>query len=223
MDWMNFQNLLAGTHAPWLPDAVLARWAMHVSWGVLLGAAALGLCRTWRWRWLLALVAMLSVFLPGSLSPAFWLGLAFQVPSLSALGLCALLVWRGCRTAPVDSPAQTFQTWPWSVLASAVVVLGWVLLLDMLAWWPVSVYAWGFSPAALTLVSGLALCLWLVAGASHSGRSVAWTLAAVLTVFVLTRLPSGNLWDALLDPWLWLVIQWAVAVALWRRVVRRRF
>jgi hypothetical protein len=92
-----------------------------------------------------------------------------------------------------------------------------VLLLDMLAWWPVSVYAFGFSPVALMLVSGLTLLLWLVSGASRAGQHASLALAAVLTVFALTRLPSGNLWDALLDPWLWLVIQVTGLVALLRR------
>jgi len=32
-------------------------------------------------------------------------------------------------------------------------------------------------------------------------------LPLVLLFFVLTRLPTGNLWDALLDPLLWIVLQ----------------
>ena len=46
-------------------------------------------------------------------------------------------------------------------------------------------------------------------------RAAAATAAVVLLLFVLTRWPSGNLWDALLDPLLWLGLQvrWAWA---WR-------
>jgi hypothetical protein len=38
-----------------------------------------------------------------------------------------------------------------------------------------------------------------------------------LALFVLLRLPTGNVWDALLDPWLWLLLQ---ADWLQRRVRR---
>lgn len=36
---------------------------------------------------------------------------------------------------------------------------------------------------------------------SASGQTATLVLAAVLVGFVLTRLPSGNVWDAVLDPW----------------------
>jgi hypothetical protein len=41
-----------------------------------------------------------------------------------------------------------------------------------------------------------------------------WVLSAVavLAVYVLLRLPTGNVWDALLDPFVWL----ALHVQLWR-------
>ena len=225
MDLLTFETLLTAPYAAWLPEAALMRWAMHLSWGVVLGVAGLGLGRALRWgwrrQWALALGAILLVFLPGAASPSYWLGLAFQAPSLTALGLCALLIWRSLRRARVAAvsaaiPIVALTTWHWRALAIAAVGLGWVLLLDMLAWWPVSVYAFGFSPVALMLVSGLTLLLWLVSGASRAGRHASLALAAVLTVFALTRLPSGNLWDALLDPWLWLVIQVTGLVALLR-------
>jgi hypothetical protein len=29
-------------------------------------------------------------------------------------------------------------------------------------------------------------------------------------LFVLLRLPTGNVWDAVLDPWLWLGLHWVL-------------
>jgi hypothetical protein len=35
-------------------------------------------------------------------------------------------------------------------------------------------------------------------------------------VFGIWRLPTGNAWDAVLDPWLWLVLQGYLVRAAWR-------
>jgi hypothetical protein len=83
-------------------------------------------------------------------------------------------------------------------------VLPWrrLLMLDALAFWPRSVYALGFGAAALIAA---ALCVMALGGlAVRAGRPVpVGVLAVVLLVFALTRLPSGNVWDALSDPLLW--------------------
>jgi len=47
----------------------------------------------------------------------------------------------------------------------------------------------------------------LLAVQRQSARDVSLLLGAVLLLQVLLRLPTGNLWDALLDPWLWVVLQ----------------
>jgi hypothetical protein len=39
-----------------------------------------------------------------------------------------------------------------------------------------------------------------------------------LLLFAATRLPTGNVWDAILDPWLWLLLQ----LVLLRRLLRRK-
>ena len=46
--------------------------------------------------------------------------------------------------------------------------------------------------------------------------AIAHTLCAALLVFTLTRWPSGNVWDAVLDPWLWLLALGSVLRRLWR-------
>jgi hypothetical protein len=40
---------------------------------------------------------------------------------------------------------------------------------------------------------------------------------AALLLFAATRLPTGNVWDALIDPWLWLFLNGALFRTLYRR------
>jgi len=35
---------------------------------------------------------------------------------------------------------------------------------------------------------------------------------------LITRLPTGNLWDALIDPWLWILAHWFVLSQLKKSV-----
>jgi hypothetical protein len=106
------------------------------------------------------------------------------------------------RVPGVAALSATADSGSQKVLLLLGVVLGWVLLLDALAWFPVSIYAWGFGSAAVALALLAAALLWLL-----SGSRATVSLLAVLALFVLTRAPSGNLWDALLDPLLWLALQ----------------
>ncbi len=86
---------------------------------------------------------------------------------------------------------------------------------------PVSLYAWGFSVAALggvLLVLGVPVVCVEGAGPRTVAESAAMVAAAmVLVVFVLWRLPTGNLWDALLDPLLWLWLNAWLMRRVWRR------
>jgi len=70
----------------------------------------------------------------------------------------------------------------------------------------VPVYPWGFESAAFLLVCGLVLLPWVVAGAGAWRASGVWQVGVAVALFGLWRWPSGNVWDALLDPWLWLVL-----------------
>jgi hypothetical protein len=101
----------------------------------------------------------------------------------------------------------------WSLLA-----LGYLLLLDTFAVLPLQLYAWGFSPALLLGLLALSLLPWLLRGTALAGQgSQRWLLPAALLLFAATRLPTGNLWDALLDPWLWLVFNGLLVRRLYRR------
>jgi hypothetical protein len=40
----------------------------------------------------------------------------------------------------------------------------------------------------------------------YATRRDAYLAGTALALFAITRLPSGNVFDALIDPWLWLVL-----------------
>jgi hypothetical protein len=44
-----------------------------------------------------------------------------------------------------------------------------------------------------------------------------FAVPVVALVFVVWRLPSGNVWDAILDPWAWLVLQGWLLARGWHR------
>jgi hypothetical protein len=101
-------------------------------------------------------------------------------------------------------------------LVAMGIATGWLLLLDTFAWLPgMQLYAWGFSSAAPAVLLLVALLPWLVLGTSGMAFMVSVAIAsAVAALFIVLHLPSGNAWDAVLDPWLWLALHvWA-----WRLV-----
>lgn len=215
----SFLTLLFATDNPVLPHPLAMQLALHGVWAVLLGSVTLCLARRLArpWRWGAAGLMALWTLLPGAMSPAFWLGLAFQTPSVMSVLLCLGCLWRFHRQMPgVALNAVSRRALPW--LAGLGIVLGWVLLLDTLAWWPLSVYAWGFSAAAVGAVALVAVLLWGI-----SGQAVCALPLGVLALFVVTRLPTGNVWDALLDPWLWGGLQagWLVSLVRRWRAARR--
>ncbi len=207
-------NVFSGA-TPALPDPAVMRLYLLLAWAVVLG----GLACAWspaRYRagaLVLAVGLALWVLVPGTLSPDHWLGLAFQAPSLTTVALCGALLWRlrPGRLAPATGKAG------WALVLLGI-ALGYVLLLDTFAVWPWQVYSLGFSPGALLCVMALAL------GISVWGTGVGWLwrglLPGVMLAYAATRLPTGNAWDALLDPLLWLVLHGLVLRALYRRVRR---
>jgi FtsH-binding integral membrane protein len=216
--------LFLATENAVLPTPVLLQVALHVGWAAVLGAAVFWGARRLRpaSRLGLSLLVVLWALMPGRLSPTHWLGLAFQVPSLMTVVLCLYLVFsKPRRPSENDANRQAPSVRSVSLGVALGIVLGWVLLLDTLAWLPVSVYAWGFSPVALAAVGGLAVFFW-VWGAGCKPQSKVnylsfFVVFGVLALFVLTRLPTGNVWDALLDPCLWLGLQLVAIRDGWRR------
>ena len=204
---MSWVEVLGAASTPALPLGWAMQWGRSIAWALVLACIVVLLLRKQALvvRAAAATVLALWALLPGEASPTFWLGLAFQSPSWLGCGLAVLGLWRGLSVA---TPA------PWTqggarVLSGAARVgawvgvwLGYVLLLDTLGYLPLQVYAWGFSPWALA--AGMAVSvLPLVLGA----RGVAaWMAPLALLCFAATRLPTGNVWDAVLDPLTWLVL-----------------
>lgn len=220
MDLSAFSKLLFLPDNPLLPSATAIWLALHLGWAIVLGSGALLMASKLarRYRWALSLLVLLWALLPGAVSPAYWLGLAFQTPSLMSAVIClGCLLQRARRELGLGVLCAESDLQALKILLLLGVVLGWVLLLDTLAWLPVSVYAWGFGSAALAATLVFAALLWLLRGSPASAF-----LFMVLTLFVLSRLPTGNLWDALLDPWLWLLLQLGWLVSVVRRLWLRR-
>jgi hypothetical protein len=236
-----------GAHsAPSLPALDSLPWLRHAAWSLVLAAVVvlLGARRRGagaetgtgtgtgaRTGWLAVLVAAWA-WVPGEWGLAYWLGLAFQIPSVLS---CVLALWvlaraYALRARPVpeargalghgvaDGRQDGLRAWA-AVYVGAGVLLGWILLFDTFALLPVPVYAWGFGSAAFLLVCALALLPWVMAGAGAWRASGVWQVGVAVALFGVSRWPSGNVWDAVLDPWLWLVLNvyaLRTAVRSWR-------
>jgi hypothetical protein len=150
---------------------------------------------------LLATVFVLFM-LPGAASPAYWLALAFHYPSGLLFGCCVLKLrqhWDG------QHGGGAVMTPP---LAAAIAVSGVILYLDAMGLLTQGYYYAGFGPTAAPLVALLGACACAVAIVRNQARPQAGALLTAILLFTLLRLPTGNLWDTLLDPLLW---GWAVA------------
>lgn len=190
----------------------------RLAWAIVLPALA---CALWPHGWsmargkaagILAGIAAVVLLLPGASSPVHWLALAFQWPSALLAGLCIVCLhgsWHNQRPA-----AMTVA------LAMVITCAGVVLYCDAFGVSAMGLYYWGFSPYAAP-----AMALLLAGGAVAAvlydrarPQALALLLAAVL--FAVPRLPSGNLWDALLDPLLWAWALIFLARRSWQRVGR---
>jgi hypothetical protein len=149
---------------------------------------------------------------PGPWGVSYWLALSFQIPSLTSGFLAAAVLLQGMTSPPRPLTAPGAKPATWTALWSlAAVGVGMALMLDTFAVFAVAMYRWGFTPTALALVWAFALLPFVVSGTSALRQAGVGSLCAALLVFTLTRWPSGNVWDAVLDPCLWLVLQ-ALAV-----------
>nr|WP_304751541.1 hypothetical protein [Rhodoferax sp.] len=221
-----FLDILWATDNAVLPSATAMRVALHLLWAIVLGSGALliagKLARPYRLG--LSFLVIAWTLMPGAMSPAYWLGLAFQTPSLMSGAICLVWFLRQARQAPGTGVSMAGpRVDALGMLAWVGVGLGWVLLMDTLAWLPVSIYAWGFSTAAFSSVLVSAMLLWVLFGATGTNRKASQLVAfvlppLVLMLFLLTRLPTGNVWDALLDPWLWVALQLGWFVSVVRRL-----
>ncbi len=190
--------------APALPAAWLQALWLRLGWGLVLACLGYWALRALPVRPVLRYSAILTLtawaLVPGCGSISHWLGLAFQAPSSATVLYCCVVL----RTRPRQDAAalSALPITAWMGLA-----LGWVLLLDtfaLLHLLPFSLYARGFSPAAAPLLALLLLLPWVLTG--QQPDIDVGVAGGALVLFVLLRLPSGNVWDALLDPLLWLAL-----------------
>ena len=189
----------------------------RLAWALVL--AALVAC-AWPASWRMPRGALAAILggslllnaLPGAASPAWHLGLAFQYPSGLLAGLCCVKLfgrWNGAQRAAM-SP----------LFAAVLAVCGTMLYLDAFGLLARGYYYAGFG-------TGAAMLAVLLAGGCAAffmrgqGKAPAGALLGAIALFSFARLPSGNLWDALLDPLLW---AWALASlgAAAVRALRRR-
>jgi hypothetical protein len=188
----------------------------RVAWAMVMAAFLVALLPR---KWLssrmqlrgLMLACMVLQFLPGEASLSYWLGLSFQWPSGLLTGLCLAkltLAWNGA------APASVMRTW----LALPIVLAGSILYLEAMGILATGLYYRGFGPVgapAIALVLAMG-CTWLAVRGQARAQAMAILLATSL--FCIFRLPSGNLWDALLDPLLWAWAGCALARRGWRRL-----
>jgi hypothetical protein len=211
------------TDSPVLPTSGAMQLWLHLGWSVVLACLGVSIAGGWlkgrrlgrQVPWLFGLGLAVWAWLPGSTGAAYWFGLAFQAPSVAGVLLCLLLLARRARG---NSSAQMLMFYPGAAysddgqsmwLASVGALLGWALLLDSFAVLPLQLYSWGFSPMALGAVVLAAPLPWAVSRQKFAPGTGAVRLVVPLAalVFVVWRLPTGNLWDAVMDPWTWVVLQ----------------
>lgn len=216
---MNLLTELLRTDAPALPTLMATQIWLHLGWGVVLAWLGAGLTARMSSRKgvQLGVAAMLAVAagFSGPWAPVYWLGLAFQAPSGVTVLLCAVALVRRFlgRAYRVVSGVR----FPW-LLTFAGILLGWLLMLDTFALLPWQLYALGFSALVPAMLVLLILAPWALRSCAKGPSSQALCLLAAVLAFAALRLPSGNVWDAVLDPWLWLGLQ-VVGV---RALIRRR-
>lgn len=204
---------------PVLPDPRLLLASRNLLWAVVLAWCVLQLCgflvrrQLVQWKVAAAAAGLVGIWalLPTRYSPAFWLSLAYQSPSLVTAGLCIAGLVRRLHAGPPGHAARGRLAF--AVLAVAT---GWWLLLDTLALVPGSVYALGFTHQGTWAAAAISAAF-LACGA----RDEAAVLVLATFAFAVLRLPSGNVFDALLDPWLWAAMHVVLAQQLLQRRTRR--
>ncbi|WP_426209430.1 hypothetical protein [Massilia sp. TWP1-3-3] len=198
-----------------LPDLGLQFIYARLAWGIVLAALFVAL---WPRRFalssravaLLTLVMVALQAMPGAASPAYWLGLAFQWPSAMLVGLCVATLYLNGKPGSRVMPDK---------LAMLIAASGIVLYLDAFGLISIGFFYWGFGPNTAPMLGLLLAVGSAVALARGKLMPPAFALLVAMMGFSILRLPTGNIWDALIDPLLW---GWAL-VSLARQGTRRVF
>jgi len=192
-----------------LPDLASQIVYGRIGWAIVVATVA---CALWRGAAPLSRTGVAAITagalalmaLPGNLSPAWYLGLAFQYPSGLLVGCCLVHLterWNGARRSEAMPPA----------LAGVLAVAGTLLYLDAVGFLTSGYYYAGFGGILAPLVAVIMAGACALAIARNHARGIAAAVLGAVVLFSVLRLPSGNLWDALLDP---LLFGWAIAALL---------
>ncbi|NGZ85289.1 hypothetical protein [Duganella aceris] len=197
-----------------LPDLALQIIYGRLAWALVAAAVLLALLPVAlpklipapRRRTIALTVAAMAALmaLPGAASPAYSLILVFQYPSGLLLGCCMVSLWTRWQGKPVR-----FALRPG--LALALTLAGLVLYLDAFGVLALGWYYGGFSAVGAPLLACAVAAACAVAIVRGRAAGSAGALLIAVMLFSLLRLPTGNLWDALLDPLLW---AWAAGSAI---------
>lgn len=192
-----------GSSAAVLPVAWVSFVWLRFAWFVVLLVIGLWVLCKWsakaRLSWVL--ISFLLVVFPGDYSAVFQLGMAFQSPSSLAVLVWLPMALRRSGSSSVQSGKYSFA---W-IFPLAGVILGWLLFLDTFALLPVQMHAWGFGSHAF----------WLLCGISAVAFAFGcYELILVSLLFAALHLPTGNVWDALMDPLFWIWLHWRLFFAL---------
>jgi len=196
-----------------LPGPSAQALYLDAGWAIVLAALALALLgrRGAGPRATLAACvgAAVAVSLPAPWSPSFWLGMAFQYPSLMLVALAALGLLRRLRPAAAARATPDAAPLLSALPAATLLAIAIVLYAGAFAFVPVDPYALGFLRFGGPAIATVLALSWAALDRRSAGACLA--LAAATALHAATRLPSGNAWDALLDPFL---AAWAAFVVL---------
>jgi hypothetical protein len=203
-----------------LPPLLWQQIWLSLGWSVVIGAL-LGwvLARrvqSGRLTCFAAAVLAAWVALPGVWGGHYWLGLAFQAPSLVTVLLSGVWIARQL-SAPFDAACVNASKPQRSIFFLGLGVAGgWILLLDTLGVFATSMYQWGFGTLAPAVALLILAMPWALGGRRGLDGGSLVAVSAV-ALFAVLQLPTGNLFDALLDPLLWVLLHLALIQALRRQ------
>lgn len=205
------------------PNAELLPIWIQLSWALVVFASVLRFANSFKVAIVLGLMMLVPHgWMPDVFAPSGYLALAFQTPSLVAFAWAIFYSAQSflrLKKENDDKPTAAHDLPTWLFVIG--VFLGWALVIDTLNLWPSwfnpQLYALGFGVHAFWFVLLLsAAVMWSVAKAESLSIPLTLAVLSVCAIYALLRLPTGNVWDALLDPFVWMVLH----LQLWRRLSR---
>lgn len=193
-----------------LPDFAAQSLYLDLGWAAVLTAIAVTVLphagsvsrRRWTALWVACAITA-GMLLPAPWSLSFWLGMAFQYPSLMLVTLALMHIGRLLNSKAAGASAPLLPVVPAATLLGVAAAL----YAGAFGWMSYDLYVVGYSPFAAAAIASALVATWARFDRSSSWACCALALAAM--VHAAARLPSGNAWDALLDPFL---VGWASVV-----------